>query len=30
MRLVASVIGIKKIGDFGPALIAGIKAEVKK
>ncbi len=30
MWLVASVIGVKKIGDYGPALIAGIKAAVKK
>ena len=30
MWLVASVIGIKKIGDFGPALLAGFKAAIKK
>jgi hypothetical protein len=30
MWLVASIIGVKKIGDYGPALIAGIKTAIKK
>ncbi len=30
MWLVASVIGVEKIGDYGPALIAGIKTAVEK
>lgn len=30
MWLVASVIGVKKIGDYAPALIKGVKEAVKK